>query len=232
MITFHGNPEIKAKYVARLKEHQRLDEIVQKETFSKNGKTRGCAVGCTLDKYDHKSYEVELGVPEGLAYLEDSIFEGLTPEKAPQFAVDFLEAIPIGVDLTPIRWRFCAFVMRKNIDRVLLLNIDKSLKEKVVAAISSVLKVHEKAIELQQWDESAARSASRASAWKAARSAALSAAQMAEPAALSATWSAESAALSATWSAKSADWSAARSAARLEYAQEILRLLKLSEVQK
>ena len=94
METFHGDKKIKAKYLKRLKAHAKADEIIQ-GTGWKNGK--GCAVGCTLENYKHRQYEVELGIPEWLAYLEDRIFEGLQKEDAMKFPVQFLSAVPVGI---------------------------------------------------------------------------------------------------------------------------------------
>ena len=58
---FHNDPKIKAKYVARVLEHQRLDHIV-KGIYWEKGK--GCAVGCTIEGSDHSKYETELGIPK------------------------------------------------------------------------------------------------------------------------------------------------------------------------
>ena len=67
--------------------------------FERNGKIRACAVGCTLDVYDHSRYPVELGLPEWLAYLEDSIHEGLTLAQAKKWPARFLTAIKPGIDV-------------------------------------------------------------------------------------------------------------------------------------
>src|SRR3990167_11066658 len=126
LLSFHNDQKVKEKYVKRLEEHHKLDQIIQKETW-KSG--RGCAVGCTLEKYDHKAYETELGLPEWLARLEDTLFEGLPANKAPKFAVDFLTSIPVGVNLDRVKWKFCSFILKENIERVLSLkNISEELR--------------------------------------------------------------------------------------------------------
>lgn len=101
LLSFHNDPAIKEKYLNRLHLHYKADEIIQ-GTYWQNGK--GCAVGCTVHSRNHESYESELGIPRVLAYLEDGIFEGLPNEKAKEFPIQFLEAIPVGVDLEPV-WR-------------------------------------------------------------------------------------------------------------------------------
>ena len=102
MLSFHGKQEIKDLYMARLKEHHRLDEIIQGTGYDG---ARGCAVGCTLNNYSHSAYEKELGLPAWIAHLEDKLFEGVSKEQASKFAVAFLEAIPVGVDVEPVRWK-------------------------------------------------------------------------------------------------------------------------------
>ncbi len=181
-----------------------------------NGKWKGCAVGCSIhslniqlkknyETNNHKVYETALGIPEWLARLEDTIFEGLTVEESKLWPERFAKAIPVGVNLEPVKWKFCSYLLKDNIDRVLTLNISDDLKKQVVDAIRQVLVVHQEAIKTGEFSESAARSA----AWSAARSAAWSAA-----------WSAAESA------AESAAWSATRSATYTKYAKELLRLLK------
>jgi hypothetical protein len=223
-LSYHNNPEVKESLVARMQKHIELDELVQGAT-GENGK--GCTVWCALNNgdlkegYNHEAFETRLGLPEWLAILQDSIFEGLKPEDAKQFSSDWPKAIPVGKDLTPVKWKFCAFILQRNIERVLTLDIPEDLKKQVVDAISGVLELNKSAAKTGVWDESAAESA-RSAAWSAA-------------------WSAESAARSAAWSAESAAWSAgsaARSAARSArsarsaeykiYADHLIELLKTS----
>ena len=194
MISYHNDKKLKTSIVKEMKLHQKQDRFI-KGSYSKiNGGFHGCAVGCAIDSmnkvlkkeyaYDnHVNFEEAIGVPEWLARLSDTLFEGLPSRENSQFAVDFLKAIPVGIDLEPIKWHFCSFILSENIERVLKLKIDDELKEKVVSAIRQCLAVHENAIKTGGWDESAARSAESA-AWSAARSAAGSAAG-------SAAWSAE-----------------------------------------
>src|SRR5690606_37264301 len=101
LISFHGKESIKDFYLNRLIAHREADEIIQ-GTYWQDG--RGCGVGCTVHSRNHADYESELGIPRILACLEDQIFEGLPNEKAKEFPIQFLEAIPVGVDLEPV-WR-------------------------------------------------------------------------------------------------------------------------------
>lgn len=102
---FLGDPKIKAKYVARVEAHAAADEIIQGK-YWENGK--GCAVGCTVEQSDapHEAMETELGIPRGLAHLEDVIFEGLTNGEAKAFPLRFLKALTPGADLSLVTAKF------------------------------------------------------------------------------------------------------------------------------
>ena len=182
MKAFRGDPAVKEKYLARLKAHHAADEIIQGTGYDGS---HGCAVGCTLNKYDHLAYEHELGLPQWLARLEDRIFEGLPAVEAQRFAVDFLEAVPVGANVDKVRWHLA--IQRHTQARDSLLKNKEPYAVQCVAAIEQVIAYCELEI-LGSAAESAA----------AARSAAESAAE-------SAAWSAESAAESAE-SAESAAW--------------------------
>src|ERR1700744_573862 len=116
LISFHGDPEIKEKYLARLRAHRLADQIIQGAT-GQNGK--GCAVWCTLDKYAHAPYETELGIPRILARLEDRIFEGLSVEESKDFPINFLSAIPVGKDLSNIYKKFFIWMLVDAVDGVI-----------------------------------------------------------------------------------------------------------------
>ncbi len=95
LLSFHGKQEIKDKYIARVKAHAAADEIV-KGVYWEYGK--GCAVGCTVHSNQHDAYEDELGISWRMAIMEDGIFEKLPNDEAKKFPLQFLEAIPVGID--------------------------------------------------------------------------------------------------------------------------------------
>ena len=111
MLSYHGDSAIKEKYIARMKAHMAADELVQGIGWEKNGVTRGCAVGCTLDAYNHAAYEIELGIPRILAHLEDRIFEGLSVKESRDFPLNFLEAVPVGKDLSNVYKHFFIWML-------------------------------------------------------------------------------------------------------------------------
>ena len=110
---YHGSPDLKAKYLSRVRQHHEADEIV-KGQYWRDGK--GCAVGCTLEeRYSeaggHAAYETDLGIPVALARLEDSIFEGLQDSEAQLWPERFLSAIQPGADLSGVADQFVVLLM-------------------------------------------------------------------------------------------------------------------------
>ena len=71
---YHDSQELKDHFIARVRAHRLADTLIQGTGWERG---KGCAVGCTLEAYDHTRYPIELGIPEVLAYLLDRIFEGL-----------------------------------------------------------------------------------------------------------------------------------------------------------
>lgn len=110
---FHNDPKIKKKYLTRVRKHFKADEIV-KGTYWENGK--GCAVGCTIHSDDHNAYESEIGIPIWLAFIEDRIFERLSNKIAKEWPLQFLKAIPIGVDLEKIKAPFFIFILKSTLN--------------------------------------------------------------------------------------------------------------------
>lgn len=220
MKSFHSDIKVKEKYLKRVKAHAVADEII-KGRYWVEGK--GCAVGCTIHSNNHNAYESELGIPEWLARVEDTIFEGLPNEKAKSWPQYFLESIPIGKDLNQIKVTFIIFILESNthFDRKKFPDAAKAIDD--ILVLYKAGKTPQTHIEEFVAAESAAwsaRSAARAaeSAARSAESAGWSAESAARAASRSAAWSAESAAKSASWSI--------RSAAYEKFADKLLELLR------
>ena len=158
MKAFHNDPQIKAKYLARVKAHAQADEIIHGK-YWQDGK--GCAVGCTVHSSTHSDYETKLGIPQAIARLEDVIFEGLENSEAKRFPAQFLRAIPVGADLSRVTALFLLALQKRNYAR---LKKQKTASREVLESIKKVIKV------LLDWskdklDESA-ESAALSAAWK------------------------------------------------------------------
>jgi len=185
LLSYHSDENLKDMFVAEIIKHRKADQILQ-GTYGteESGKWKGCAVGCSIHSLnikmgksyatnDHSVYEKALGIPEWLARLEDALFEGLSVEESKKWPEKFAQAIPVGVNLERVKWQFCSFILKENIERVLTLNISDKLKKQVVESIQGVLVLHKNALQTGVWNESAAdyaRSVAE-SAWSAADSA-------------------------------------------------------------
>ncbi len=216
LIAYHNNPKVKATYLKRVRAHAKADEIV-KGQYWKDGK--GCAVGCTIHSKNHIAYETELGIPEWLARVEDTLFEGMPNARAKKWPAQFLAAIKPGVDLEKAKNPFLIFVLKSTLKSMKKVKFNKTKFPDVQKAIEgSEAAVKEMIHCLTEGLDTSAAARSAWSAESAARSA-WSAESVARSAARSA-WSAESVARSAAWSAESVARSAesaesvARSAAR------------------
>ena len=165
MQAFHNKPEIKQKYLKRLKEHEKADEIIH-GVYWQRGK--GCAIGCTIHSGNHSSYETELGIPTWLAYLEDSIFEGMDNGAAKEFPRRFLSAIKVGAAIDDsVRHKFLRWLL---IDQKYgVINYAKGYKD-VIVVVERIADLHLRALteNVSQEEWSAAELAARSAAWSAA----------------------------------------------------------------
>ena len=176
MLSYHNDHKIKEEIIKKLERHYELDEIVQ-GVYWENGK--GCAVGCTLESNNHAEYEARFGIPEELAHLEDKIFEGLDLEDAKEWPLRFMKAIPVGVDLSLVHYKFMYWLLT---DEDVNLGITHALVRDEVTRVADLMSLLAAGEEIETKKISVAFS----SAWSAARSAvniAVSAARSAESAA-------------------------------------------------
>jgi hypothetical protein len=113
----------KTEFVKELKAHQAADNFVRGSYWERG---KGCAVGCSLEAIsrikslkfsfdNHKLYEAHLGIPEWMARLEDSIFEGIGEQRAKVWPVEFAEAIHVGADLEKAKVPFLIMVLEHSL---------------------------------------------------------------------------------------------------------------------
>ena len=160
MIAYLGNPQIKTDIIAQLEAHRRADQIV-KGQYWQNGK--GCAVGCTIHSGQHSEYEPRFGIPSLLAGLEDCIFEGLPNDRAMDWPVRFMSAVPVGADLEMVWPRFALWMLD-----------GLEVKEKdVIDAIAGVRSLYVEWLEAKiipspsRWDAAARAAWAAGGAWAA-----------------------------------------------------------------
>lgn len=238
MLSFHNDINVKNKYVDRIKYHMSMDNIIKGTAWEKG---KGCAVGCTLENYDHSRYPIELGLPAWLAKLEDIIFENLPDNLSKEWPLKFLESIPVGVSVEKVKYKISTSRMNRLIkiqEKLLIEHINiKEVFEDTISAIKLVIKCNESELNKKYcfWSEKefeekesewavaietteAAAMAARARSWSsdasawAANSAARSAESAEESASMTESWPASS---SASYkAARSAAWAAESEAAR------------------
>jgi hypothetical protein len=232
MKAYHNDPAIKEKYIARMKAHIAADELIR-GTGWEDGK--GCAVGCTLDKYDHSAYPEELGFPESLGRLEDTIFEEMSYEKSKLFPLQFLEAVEPGVDLEMVIPKFLHWLLVDPEHGVIRFAVDDR-QRKIIDDVADLYShwIGGDKPDKKLWDAAgAAAGAAARAAWDAARAAAGAAAWAAAgDAAGDAAWDAARAARAAAGDAAwAAAWDAARAAGDAArafdfQAEKLIELLK------
>jgi len=202
MKAFHGDSEIKEKYLARVRSHRAADELIRGEGWDGH---RGCAIGCTLEAYDHSRYPIELGIPEQLAYLEDWLYEHLPVDNsnwtrpgivAMAWPELVLSSIHVGSDLSRVWPEFAIWLLVDPAHGVLQYAVDGGTR----ASIAGVADLYRRTDEVSRDEWAAARWV----AW-AAREAAREAAA-AETAAANAANAADAA--WAAWAAREAAWTA------------------------
>jgi hypothetical protein len=184
MRAFFGDSEIKAKYLARVRSHRAADELIRGNGWDGQ---RGCAIGCTLDAYDHSRYPIELGIPEQLAHLEDWLFERLPVEDAMSWPERVLTAIRVGADLSRVWPEFAIWMLTDPEHGVSQYAVDGGTR----ASIAGVADLYRRTDKVSQdeWAVArvavcAAREAARAAAW------------------VTSAWAARAAA----WAARAAEW--------------------------
>ena len=171
MLSFHNDQAVKDKYITRVHAHQEADRLIRGIGW-KNGK--GCAVGCTLENYDHSLYPVELGIPEWLAIVEDTLFEGMSLKKSKTWAEVFLKAVPLGVTEArferEVKAPFLVIVLKSALE-----NFDNAKFPDVTAAINRNISLwqrvdigSEEFLKEAAW---AAEAAAEAAGWAAAEAA-------------------------------------------------------------
>jgi hypothetical protein len=98
MPAYHNDPARKANLIARLKAHAAAGDIQRARLAWKNGK--GSLVGCLIHDTSFAVWQQQTGLPKALGCALDTIaVRFATPQLAAQFAVQWLQAIPVGCDL-------------------------------------------------------------------------------------------------------------------------------------
>ena len=181
ILAWHNEPELKASALERLREHQRLETIVQGSYWSSRFE-RGCQLGCLThtNRDTHGAAELLFGIAKRIGYWLEAVFEGLPSEEATQWVIESTEAIPVGAELSRCHHHFCAWLMGESgLMRITELNR---------AAIEKVRDLHLRAISGDALDDSELSAARSESLWASSESESESAAAWASAWAARSAW--------------------------------------------
>ena len=148
LISFHGDPKIKQRYLDRVRAHYEADEIVRGQYWAKDDDCvyRGSAVGCTIHGNNHYKYETELGMPSEIAFLEDFLFEHLPYGQHKTLPAEFLEAIEPGSDLN-LFWPKMSIWLLSDIDWGVLRLVQEKQFKPQHKAVKGVLSLFERIVD-------------------------------------------------------------------------------------
>ena len=125
ILTYHGDPAVKARIVEQAKRHLAADMLVAGTYGNGNdGHFRGCSVGCFAHEIDpkgsnyHEIVAEDAGWPAWLVYLSDTLFEGLPPGEREPFHVQLREAVPVGADIEHVRYRLSIARHQRQLQRL------------------------------------------------------------------------------------------------------------------
>ena len=164
-LSYHNNVNLKNMVIEEMKNHQKQDKFIKGTYgFYEYGIFKGCAIGCAIssinnalgkshDTNSHSALNEELAIPLWLSKLADQFFECLPSDACDKFAIDFLESIPVGVDLEPIRIKLCIMLLKESIETIhdkegILLPV----KEEVLEVLQGSLSLYESALKTGAWN--------------------------------------------------------------------------------
>ncbi|MHB1950140.1 MAG: hypothetical protein ACYCQK_01545 [Acidiferrobacteraceae bacterium] len=114
-IAWHGEPGLKAAALERLREHRRMDQIVQ-GIYYDDTRGRGCQLGCLTHAAEdaHEAAERLFGIEQSIGYWLEMVFERLPHEDCAQWVLDSAQAIPVGADMSRCRYHLCAWLLGES----------------------------------------------------------------------------------------------------------------------
>ena len=122
----------KAKLLNSLREHARMDRIIQGHYWAEPGTYEaafagfvggggGCFMGCCLHDFspgseaDKREYERVFGIPQDFVVEAESIFENIPISEAKSFPVRLIEAIPEGAESADLKKAVGACCKKRNL---------------------------------------------------------------------------------------------------------------------
>jgi len=155
MQAFHNDAELKSVTIERLRQHMEAGELVPQHRFWEGGK--GSPAGCSVHDADPLVYESKLGIARMVLPLMEHLYsfsqlllkpqEGnwllprarnllgwVQPEQllaSKRFPIDWLEAIPVGADLSGVCTQFVLWLFTDACHGVLSMTTNTRVRELV-----------------------------------------------------------------------------------------------------
>jgi hypothetical protein len=177
----------------------------------------------------HARYETVLGIPQIIARLEDRIFEGLPVTNARMWPLNFIEAIPVGVDLENVWRKFMIWLLIDDTEGVVKFAKTEAQRKSIVDVADAFKLSLTTTVPSEKWivlRKAAAAYAAAAYAAAAAAYAAYAAAYAYAAAAAAYAAAAYAAAAYAAAAAAAADAADARKQHYIKMAAKLIELLK------
>lgn len=153
MLSYLNDPKLKESTIQAMQQDVE-DERLVKGSYWNEGQGNGCFVGCVIRGNEHSKFEDKLGIPRYLAEIADNIFENLEYEDSKKFSIDFLEAIPVGVDLMGIFDKL-AYTMLVSTAHGVIYFVKNEKVKKAVQDIGDAFqrKINGEKVTIEEWQQ-------------------------------------------------------------------------------
>ncbi len=114
--TFFNDPKLKAALLTQLRDDQAADRFIQGTYTQGEGATfKGCFIGCLTRTGDVTEVMRLFNLPIFVGTLGEYFFEALAADKAKELSVPYIEAIPVGVDVS-LAWPMFALALMRRME--------------------------------------------------------------------------------------------------------------------
>lgn len=128
-LSYHNDKNLKESVIFEMKKHQNNDTS------------------------SHFVIHDIIGIPLWLCKLQDEFFECLPNEESDKFTIKFLESIPVGVDLEPVRWKLSIDLLKEGIEIIQdKETLSKEIKDEAINALMNSLSLYESATKSNAWN--------------------------------------------------------------------------------
>jgi hypothetical protein len=165
VLSYNNDINLKNLVVSEMIKHKEQDSFIKGAYCCHvNGRFYGCAVGCAIESLNrvlgkdyntdtHSSLQESIGIPPWLSKVQDDFFECLPGEYGSKFAIEFLESIPIGVDLEPVRCKLNMLLLKEGIEIIQdKENLLQEVKDEALDALRNSLFLYETSIKSNAWN--------------------------------------------------------------------------------